>query len=146
MSKTETALGLFDSYNCSQSVLAAYAADYDLDKEKALQIAAGFGAGMGRLQEVCGAITGSTMVLGLDSQFKESDTREKNNTVYAKVRSLVKDFTEKKGTIKCRELLGCDLTTEEGQAFFKEHNLRHKNCGEYIKICCELLDKALNRE
>ena len=140
MSKAEIAEKNFESYNCAQSVLSAYAADYDLDKEKALQIAAGFGAGMGRLQEVCGAISGSIMILGLDSHFKESDSRDKNNTVYTKVRSFVKDFTEIKGTITCRELLGCDLSTEEGQAFFKEHNLR-SNCREYIRICCELLDK-----
>jgi len=142
MSKADNAEKFFESYNCAQSLLAAYNADYGLEKDKALQVAAGFGAGMGRLQETCGAIAGAIMVLGLSSRFKEDDGRDKLDTVYANVRSFTKDFTEKKGTIKCRELLGCDLLTEEGQAFFKEHNLR-SNCREYIRICCELLDKYL---
>ena len=143
MEKAETAEKLFDSYNCAQSVLTAYTDDYSLDKNKALQVAAGFGAGMGRLQETCGAVCGAFMILGLSSDFKEGDSRDKINEIYANVRSFAKDFTKLKGTIKCRELLGCDLSTEEGQAFFKEHNLRH-NCREYIRLCCELLDKYLS--
>ena len=142
MSKAEIAVKLFENYNCAQSVLSAYAADFNLDRAKALQVAAGFGAGMGRLQETCGAVTGAIMVLGLSSGFREEDNREKSNAVYAKLRKLVDDFTREKGTIKCRELLGCDLSTEEGQAFFKEHNLR-SNCREYISICCRLLDSYL---
>ena len=140
MNKAEAAAELFVNYNCAQSVLTVFAEDFGLDKETALQASAGFGAGMGRLQETCGAVSGAIMVLGLKSGFKESDRRDKINEVYAKVRRLADDFTREKGTIKCRELLGCDLSTEEGQAFFREHNLR-SNCREYVKLCCNLLEK-----
>ena len=142
MSKAETAIKNFDGYNCAQSVLASYAADFDLEKEKALQVAAGFGAGMGRVQEVCGAISGAIIVLGLASNFKEEDGRPKTNEVYAKVHRFIDEFYAREGTIKCRELLGCDLSTAEGQAFFKEHNLRSK-CRDYVRFCCELLEKYL---
>ena len=143
MSKAETAVKFFDNYNCAQSVLAAYAADYDLEKDKALQIAVGFGAGMGRLQKTCGAISGAIAVLGLSSGFKEEDRRDKINVVYAKVRRFVEEFTGEKGTVKCLDLLGgCDLSSEEGQKYFKEHNLKDK-CREYVRLCCELLDKYL---
>ena len=142
MSKAEIAENLFESYNCAQSVLSAYSVDYDLDKEKALQVSAGFGAGMGRLQDVCGAVSGALMVLGLSSGFEESDDRDKTNAVYAKVRSFVRDFVEMKKTIRCGELLGCDLSSEEGRTFFREHNLR-SNCREYIRLCCNMLDKYL---
>ena len=142
MNHAETALNNFECYNCAQSVLAAYAENFKLEKEKALQLAVCFGAGMGRLQETCGAVTGALMVLGLKNGFKEEDRRPKINEAYDRVRRFADDFTKAKGTIKCRDLLGCDLSTEEGQAFFKEHNLR-SNCKEYIKICCELLDKHL---
>ena len=142
MNKPEAAADFFQSYNCAQSVLSAYAGDYDLEKEKALQVAVGFGAGMGRCQDVCGAVTGSIMVLGLSSGFKEGDGRPKINTVYEKVHRFIDEFAKEKGTIKCRDLLGCDLTSEEGQKFFKEHNLRD-NCREYIKLCCNLLEKYL---
>ena len=142
MSKAEAAVKLFEDFNCAQSVLSAHAGDYNLEKEKALQISAGFGAGMGRVQEVCGAVSGSLMVLGLASGFKEEDRRDKTNEVYAKVRSFINDFIQKEKTIICRELLGCNLSTEEGQTFFREHNLR-SNCREYIRLCCELLEKHL---
>ena len=143
MTKAEIADNLFKTRNCAQSVLAAFAEDYGLEKEKALQAAVGFGAGMGRLQETCGAVTGAIIVLGLSSGFKESDGREKINDVYAKVRGLVNDFSARKGTVKCRELLGCDLLTDEGQKYFKEHSLS-KDCQGYVRLVCELLEKYLN--
>ena len=142
MNKAETAIELFETYNCAQSVLAAYAADYDLEKDRALQVAVGFGGGMGRVQDVCGAISGAIIILGLSSEFKEGDGRPKINEVYAKVHNLIDEFAKEKGTIKCRDLLGCDLTSEEGQKYFKENNLR-ESCWEYVRICCGLLDKYL---
>ena len=142
MNKTETALKLFETYNCAQSVLAAYAADYDLEKEKALQAAAGFGGGIGRLQETCGAVSGAVTILGLASGFKEGDGRDMINAVYEDVRRFIDEFTKEAGTVKCRDLLNCDLLSEEGQKFFREHNLK-ENCRTYVRLCCELLDKYL---
>ena len=143
MSKADDAVNYFQPYNCAQSVLAAYAADYDLEKDKALSVAVGFGGGMGRVQEVCGAISGAIIVLGLASGFKEADGREKINAVYAKVHRLMDEFSAKEGTVKCRDLLGgCDLATEEGQKIFKEQNLKEK-CRHCVRLCCELLDKYL---
>ena len=139
MSKTEAALEFFNSYNCAQSVLTAYAADCGLEKDKAIQVAIGFGAGMGRLQETCGAVTGAIMVLGLSSGFKEGDSRDKISDSYARVLRLVNDFSAREGTARCRDLLGCDLSTEEGRKFYKENNLRDR-CRDYIRLSCELLD------
>ena len=144
MSKAEKGAKLFDSYNCAQSVFTAYAEDFGLEKDKALSVAVGFGGGMGRLQETCGAVTGAIAVLGLASGFKEGDSRDKINEVYAKVRSFVEEFTREKGTVKCRDLLGCDLKTEEGHKYFTEHNLR-ENCRGYIRLACDLLDKSLEK-
>ena len=142
MSKAEDAVNYFSGYNCAQSVLAAYAGDLKISKNEALQIAVGFGGGMGRAQEVCGAISGAIAVLGLASGFKEEDGREKINQVYAQVHSLIKDFTAKEGTILCRDLLKCDLLSEEGQKYFKENKLKEK-CFAYVRLCCELLDGYL---
>jgi C_GCAxxG_C_C family probable redox protein len=142
MSKAQTAVDYFETYNCAQSVLAAYAEDLNLDKETALQAAVGFGGGIGRLQETCGAVSAAVMILGLASGFKEEDRRPKINEVYAKVYSFTEEFKREYGTIKCRDLLDCDLLSEEGQKFFKEHNLKEK-CRAYVRLCCELLDKYL---
>ena len=142
MSKAEIAINLFETYNCAQSVLTAYAEDFGINKNQALSLAVGFGGGMGRTQDVCGAVTGAIMVLGLSSDFKEEDRRDKINMVYSKVQRFLNEFGEAKGTTKCRDLIGCDLLSEEGQKYFKEKNLK-ENCREYIRLCCELLDKAL---
>lgn len=142
MSKAEIALKCYETYNCAQSVISAYAPDYGLDKDKALQAAVGFGAGMGRVQEVCGAISGAVIALGLSSGFKDGDGRDKINAVYAKVHRFIDEFYAKEGKIKCRDLLGCDLSSEEGHKYFVEHNLKDK-CRGYVRFCCELLDKYL---
>ena len=143
MSKADNAIKNFDNYNCAQSVAAAYAEDYGLDKNQALQVAVGFGGGMGRTQDVCGAITGAIIVLGLASEFKEEDGRPKINEAYAKVHSFINEFSAQKGSIKCRDLLeGCDLSSEEGQKIFKERSLK-ENCRACVRLCCDMLDKYL---
>ena len=144
MSKADTAIKNFDLYNCAQSVAAAYAEDYRLDKNQALQTAVGFGGGMGRTQDVCGAISGAVIVFGLASNFMEGDGRPKINEVYAKVHSFINEFTAQKGTIRCRDLLeGCDLGSEEGQKLFKERNLK-ETCRACVRLCCDMLDKYLS--
>ena len=82
-SKTETALQKFESgYNCAQSVLLAYCDDVNIDKSTALKISCGFGAGMGRKQEVCGAVTGGIIIIGAkhgkDSQGDEENIEARN--------------------------------------------------------------------
>jgi len=143
MSKADKAIENFNNYNCAQSVLLAYSGDFGLEKDRALQAAVGFGGGMGRTQDVCGAISGAIITLGLASEFKEEDRRPKINEVYEKVRRFIGEFEAKYGTIKCRALLDdCDLNSEEGQKMFRENNMKEK-CREYVRFCCDLLDKSL---
>ena len=143
MNKAEAAEKIFETNNCAQAVLTAYAEDCKISKDTALSVSVGFGGGMGRLQETCGAVSGAIMVLGLVSDFKEGDNRDKINDVYAKVRGFVEEFKKEKGTVNCRDLLGgCDILSEEGHKYFVEHKLRD-NCRTYIRLACELLDKHL---
>jgi len=145
MSKAETAVMHFDTYNCAQSTLAAYAAGYGLERDKALQVSVGFGGGMGRTQDVCGAVSAAVMVLGLASEFKADDGRPKINEVYETVRRFLDDFTKEHGTVKCRDLINCDLSSEEGMKYFKEHNVKEQ-CRGYVRLCCKLLDKYTYEE
>ena len=140
MSKAEIAVNTYGPVNCTQAILSTYAADYDLEKDKALQVAVAFGGVMGGLKETCGSVSGALMALGLSSGFKDGDGREKINAVYAKVRDIIDDFTKEKGTVKCHELLGCDLGTAEGRKFYVENNLQVK-CRDYIRLACELFEK-----
>ena len=94
--------------NCSQAVFTAFAIDLGLSEEMALSISAGLGGGVGRMREVCGAISGSAMVVGL--KYPELDKVE----VYEKVRAIADEFKKTNCSIVCKELLG--LTKPEASS------------------------------
>jgi len=86
------------------------------DKDTALRLASGFGAGMARKQGTCGAITGGIIAIGLKHGRGEGQDRTRTDETYRKVRELLWQFESKHGTSICRTLLnGCDLNTPEGQ-------------------------------
>jgi C_GCAxxG_C_C family probable redox protein len=129
MEKEQIALEFFNSgFNCSQAVLTSFAEDLGLNKETTLRIACGFGAGMGRLQETCGAVTGAYMVIGCKhGKYQEWDDEAKENT-YAKVQEFSNKFIAKFETTQCKDLIKCDIRTEEGRKYFKENNINEKIC------------------
>jgi C_GCAxxG_C_C family probable redox protein len=145
MDRAERAVQNFSNggCNCAQAVLTAYAEDFNLEKNLALSIATGFGAGLGRTQDVCGAVSGAIMVLGLKYGSREGDGREKINAAYGIVHTYIDEFQKDKGTIKCLDLLsGCNLSTDEGKKYFKDHNLREQ-CWDYVRHSCDILDRML---
>jgi C_GCAxxG_C_C family probable redox protein len=81
-------------YNCSQSVLFAFSNELNIDSDTALKISNGFGGGMGRKQEVCGAVSGAIMALGILYGRGEKDGPDKQETTYLKVRELIDSFKE----------------------------------------------------
>lgn len=132
--------------NCAQSVVTAYADRLKYDTIQAAGLSCGFGGGMGRLQQTCGAVTGAFMVLGMYYSQRIPDQAERKNITYAAVRKLHSDFKLKCGTADCRTLLGCDLQTEEGMRFHKETNQNKTICEKCISAAVELLDEMMNDE
>ncbi len=131
------------SYNCAQSVLYAFCEDLHLDPEVALKLACSFGGGMARKQEVCGAVSGGLMVLGLKYGRGANDDRRVTEATYTKARDLMNRFEEKHGSYLCRHLIeGCDLMTEEGQKTFKEKGFQ-KMCTEYVQAVVGILEQIL---
>jgi C_GCAxxG_C_C family probable redox protein len=128
--KNEVAVAKFlAGYNCAQSVLHAYGPDLGLEAETALKVATGLGVGMGRRGEVCGALTGGILVLGLKYGRGGQQDRSATENTYQKTLELMARFEKQHGSCFCRVLLdGCDLRTVEGQQYFKEHDLLHKTC------------------
>jgi len=125
-------------------VLYAFREEGDLSEETALKIACGLGAGMARKEEVCGAVTGGILVLGMRHGRGNKDDRSAQERTYAKTRELIDQFSEKHGTIICRKLLnGCELTTEEGQNYFKEHDLLNKLCVPCVQSIVMILEDNL---
>lgn len=105
--KIEKASACFkEGFSCSQAVLAAYCEDFGLDRDTAMKVACGFGAGMGRLGGTCGAVTGAYMVIGLKyGKFRAEDAEAKEKT-YELVREFDRMFRERHGATACRELIG----------------------------------------
>jgi len=140
--KSEVALNKFSAgYNCAQAIIYAFSDDLGIDKDTALKVATGFGAGMGRKQEVCGAVTGGIMVIGLKYGRGEKDERKIMDQAYVKVRALMDRFSEEHGTFICRKLVGeCQLTTDEGQKEYRERSLFQNVCKPCVGTVAEILE------
>ena len=128
--------------NCSQALLSIYGKRYGLDPELALRLSGAFGSGMG-MGETCGAVTGALMVIGL----KHSRVAGSRLFSKDKTNDFAHEFTERfkarHGTVVCRELLGCDVTTSEGLKTAKQEKHFKKRCPEYVKDAAEILEELL---
>ncbi len=122
-------------------MLYAFREESDLPEETALKIACGLGGGIGRKQEVCGAVTGGILVLGMRHGRGSKDDKSATEATYLKTRGLMDEFIKKHGTVICRNLLnGCKLATEEGQKYFKENDLLSKICTPCVQSVVEILE------
>lgn len=137
---------LFKSgYNCAQSVLGAYAEELGLDFETAIKLSSSFGGGMGRLREVCGAVSGMFMAVGLAKGYKSNNNREEKKEHYERIQYLAKEFEKMNGSIVCRELLRLDhkkdapIPEERTKEYYKK-----RPCEELVADACKILDKYLS--
>lgn len=101
-----------DGYNCSQAVLLAFADELGIDKEMACRLSSSFGGGMGRLREVCGAVSGMFMVAGLKYGYDDPKDSKGKTEHYKRIQELAKRFKDQNRYIVCRELLGLDIKTD----------------------------------
>ena len=144
MSKENIAVECFNNeYNCAQAVFSTYCEELGLNRELALKIACSFGAGMGRMAETCGAVTGAFMLIGLKhGKYRDEDTSSKDKT-YDLVREFSERFKASNGSICCKELLGCDISTEGGLREAKEKGLWDTHCARYVKEAAHLVEELL---
>jgi C_GCAxxG_C_C family probable redox protein len=141
--KIEKAVETFSKgFNCSQAVFSTYAPLYGIDEKQALKIATGFGAGMARMEEVCGALTGAFMVIGAKHGMTDAADRPSVGRTYQGVRKLAERFRELHGTIICKELLGgIDLNSEEEHREFEEKNLAKTVCAQCVRDAARILEE-----
>ncbi|MDR2911712.1 MAG: C-GCAxxG-C-C family protein [Alistipes sp.] len=140
MTRAEIALEKFGDFHCAQSVVYAFADDSGIDADTLLALATGFGVGIGRKQEVCGAVAGAVLLLGARYGRRANDSVGKTERSFDEIRLFMDEFTRTTGTIKCLDLLGgCDLTTDEGRQKFQQQDLKNKVCRKCIEKACELL-------
>lgn len=143
--KTE-ALELFSSgFNCSQSVIAVFCDDLSVSREVALKITTGFGGGL-RNGELCGAVSGAAMVIGM----KEGHYIKGDNESKSKSYRLTKEFTDEfravNGDIVCKKLLGYDLSKPEEYIILDEKGAFQTECPKYILSAIEILEDMICSE
>lgn len=143
--RIETALSCFQKgYNCSQAIMAGYAPRLGLDHRTALGVSAGFGGGMGRMAETCGAVTGAFMVIGLRHGAVSADDGWAKQRTYRIVREFAARFLARNGSITCRDLLGCDISLPDGMETARLKNLHSTVCAKCVRDAAEILEELID--
>lgn len=148
-SKAEKARELFlEGYNCSQAVLGAFCEDLGLPFETALKLSSSFGGGMGRLREVCGALSGAFMVAGLKLGYASPTDSDAKAEHYRLIQAMAGEFKKENGSIICRELLGLDNNASQSHIPDSRTPEYYKKrpCVELVDIAAKIAEKALRGE
>lgn len=139
MTKGEKAKALFISgCNCSQAVAAAFCEETGFDEELIKKLTIGFGGGMGRLREVCGAVSAMTFVIS-------AVYSEDKAGIYNRVQAVANKFREENGSIVCRELLGLNIKGADSPVPEKRTVAYYKKrpCPELVALAADILDEYL---
>lgn len=131
-------------YNCAQSVFAAFCDKTGISEDTALRLSSSFGGGMGRLREVCGAVSGMFMVAGVLYGYSDPDDTDAKAAHYEKIRALAKEFSDMYGTIICRELLGessAGTPSPRNEKFYQT-----RPCIEYVAYAAKLTEDLIKEK
>lgn len=143
MNHREIAIDNFKKgYNCAQSVVVAYCDVLGMEPDFAAKMASSFGGGMGRMREVCGAVSGMLMVAGLLYGYETPGDDVSKKAHYQLVQSLAGKFREREGSIVCREILKNPPSdpnpTPRNAEFYKV-----RPCARLVALAAEILDEYI---
>ena len=141
----ERAKGLFtDGYNCAQAVLCAFDDVTHLPMETAAKIASGFGGGIGRMREVCGAVSGAVMVLDMVGGYDDPKASTEKTSHYARIQEFARRYREETGSIICRELLQGVSTAPGGTPEARtEGYYKKRPCAELVALSAGIVADML---
>ncbi len=145
MTKGEKAKALFlEGYNCAQAVFGAFAEELGFDFSTAMKLSSGFGGGMGRLREVCGAVSGMFMVFDMKYGYISPTDKDGKMTLYSHIQELARRFENENGSIICKELLGLSKKKSEPTPEDRTNEYYKKRpCGELVKIAADIVDEYM---
>lgn len=145
---SDLARELFEKgYNCSQSVFAAFCDETGLDVDTALKIASSFGGGMGRLREVCGAVTGMFMAAGIKYGYTDPADKNAKTEHYRLIQNLAGQFEKENGSIICRELLGLSIKNDKPVPEDRnESYYRKRPCAKLVEQAARILDEYISNK
>ena len=132
-------------YNCSQAVLLAFSDLTGLDERQAAVLSSSFGGGMGRLREVCGAVSGAFMVAGLLFGYSDPTDHEAKKEHYALIQRIAREFKEQNGSYICRELLELPKGPSDPEPEKRTEAYYHRrSCADYVAIAARVIDTILS--
>ena len=143
MNHVERAVELFvEGYNCAQAVAAAFGDLTGLDEKTAAKMASCFGGGMGRMREVCGAVSGMLMVAGVLYGYDDPKATTEKRELYAQVQAMAGQFREELGSIVCRDLLKNPPSdpnpTPRTEQFYKD-----RPCARMVATAARIMDEFI---
>ena len=144
MTRGEKAESYFrKGFNCAQSVVMAFHGETGLSEEASAKLASSFGGGLGRMREVCGAVSGMAIVLGILYGYADPRKPNASRDHYERVQALAGKFREVTGSVVCRELLGdrsrITATPEPRTAEY----YKKRPCAELVKLAADILDEYI---
>lgn len=144
MDKVQKAVSLFSTeLNCSQAILTVFGESYGVDSAMARRLGRALGGGgMGHMAGICGALSGAVLILGLAKD--DADEAEARKAAFSSVQEFFKRFRAVHGTTDCKELLGADMSTEEGKKRIKQENLIRNRCPAFVTSAARILEEMLN--
>lgn len=144
-SRVEEAVSRFEKgYNCSQAVFATYADLFGMDEETALKLASSMGGGMGRMREVCGAVSAMALLEGLKEGNTDPADKTAQGRTYETVRDMSDSFASENGSIICRELLG--IAAREKSAAPSERTKEYyqsRPCTKLVACAARIVEEQL---
>ena len=144
ISRANDAVACFNcGFSCSQAIFSTYAEQLGLDKQTALRISGTFGGGMAGMGDTCGAVTGAFMAIGLKYGKTKPDDDEAKQMSYRLCWEFAAKFNARHGSIVCRELAGCDISTPEGKREFDEKRVGSTLCPKLVRDAAEILEEIL---
>ena len=145
MTKGNKAKALFlEGYDCAQAVFGAFAEDLGLEFDMAIKLSSGFGGGMGRLREVCGAVSGMFMVFDMKYGYTSPTDNESKMKLYSHIQELAHRFEIENGSIICKELLGLESKKSEPTPEQRTKEYYQKRpCAELVQIAADIVDEYM---
>ena len=144
MDTVERAVSLFqEGFSCSQAVCTVFGRDHGYSREQALKISSAFGGGMGHNDEMCGAVSGALMVVGMKHGRVRVDDTEAKMKCYDLAGECIRRFRVIYGSVQCTDLLGCDLSSEEGLQRAREKKLFSTLCVSFVRDAAAILEQIL---
>jgi C_GCAxxG_C_C family probable redox protein len=142
--KADISVDIFNKgYSCSQAVLLSHCEEYNLSDDIAKKISCGFGGGMGHIDEICGAVSGGIMLIGLKyGKCKDSDNESKEKT-YKLVKEYTYKFKNEFGSINCTELVKYNLSKEDELIKARNSGVLKEICPLLVKRSVELIEEII---